>query len=122
MRRWATPPLLFAKALVKYCNNQESKVEDIESKVLFSEDAELTNNSETEDARPNKMAAINDPPKSNHSLIAEVSAEFMDKESLKRQITVTAGFPSEDEYVNNEAQETSKSNSNLFEWGDSKAG
>jgi len=97
-------------------------LEDIEGKVLLSEDAELTNNSETEDAKPNKMAAINDPPKSNHSLIAEVSAEFMDNESLKRQISVTAGFLSEDEYVNNQAQENFKSNSNLFEWGDSKTG
>ena len=38
-------------------------MEEIEGKVLLSEDAELTNNSETDDAKPNKMAAISDPPK-----------------------------------------------------------
>ena len=41
---------------------------------------------------------------------------------MKRQISVTAGFPSEDEYVNNNAEETFKSNSNLFEEGEYKAG
>ncbi len=55
-------------------------------------------------------------------MIAEVDVEFVDKESLKRQISVTAGFPSEDEYINNNADETLKSKSNLFEEGENQAG
>ena len=60
-------PLLFAKAVLKYCYNQESIAEEQQDKtIILSEDADvdLTNNSEIEDARPNQMVTINnDAPK-----------------------------------------------------------
>jgi hypothetical protein len=63
------PPLLFAKAVSKYCNNQEKIVEEQYNKtniLLEDADVDLTNNSEIEDAKPNHMATINDAPKSHH--------------------------------------------------------